>query len=221
MMKKGDDGEDESEEDRGLAKEDRFLRGVESDRGLLWLSGGLELLLLAPPAHAEEPIKAPNNPLQLFLLPFAKSSFTTLPTPSSTLYPLLLLPSSLLLSTSSSLPSSRLLSSISGPSTSTTGIAPWLPIALPHDYIASQHPVRYATASEDGRLVAVAGRRGLCHWSRGSGRWKLFGRPEWEEEFRVVGGLVWFEHVLIAGVEIGKEHCVSRYTRLYILQIWY
>lgn len=195
-----------------LGKEDSFMRGVER-RGLLWAGGGLELIILSsptPPPSLNEVLfrrewktsKQPSS--QLFTLPFAKSSFTTLPTPSSTLYPLLLLSTKLLLSPTASLPSSSYLSSIT-PSSSL-----WLPISLPHAYITVQYPIRYATVSEDGRLVAVAGRRGLTHWSKGSGRWKLFEMAEWEENFRVRGGMVWFLHVLVAGVEEGKDFSVSR-----------
>lgn len=187
------------------------MRGVER-RGLLWAGGGLELIILSsasPPPSLKEVLfrrewKTSKPPAsQLFTLPFAKSSFTTLPTPSSTLYPLLLLSTKLLLSPTASLPSSSYLSSLT-PSSSL-----WLPISLPHAYITVQYPIRYATVSEDGRLVAVAGRRGLTHWSKGSGRWKLFEMAEWEENFRVRGGMVWFLHVLVAGVEEGKEFSVS------------
>ncbi|KAL7408850.1 RIC1-domain-containing protein [Mrakia frigida] len=198
-----------------LAKEDSFMRGVER-RGLIWAGGGLELILLSsasPPPSLKEVLfrrewktsKPPSS--QLFTLPFAKSSFTTLPTPSSTLYPLLLLSTKLLLSPTASLPSSSYLSSLT-PSSSL-----WLPISLPHAYITVQYPIRYATVSEDGRLVAVAGRRGLTHWSKGSGRWKLFEMAEWEENFRVRGGMVWFLHVLVAGVEEGKEFSIRLFSR--------
>lgn len=194
------------DDDEGNAREDRFMRGVSSNGGLVWVGGGLELIFLAPPSTEGEEDARPRE--QLYVLPFAKSSFTTLPTPSSTLYPLLVLSTKLLLSPTASLPSSSYLSSLT-PSSSL-----WLPITLPQAYITVQYPIRYATVSEDGRLIAVAGRRGLTHWSRGSGRWKLFGRGEWEESFRVRGGMVWFLHVLVAGIEQGREHSVSSWADL-------
>lgn len=204
----------QGEDAERAAKEDAFMRGVER-RGLLWAGGGLELILLSssspPPSEIDVLLRHTSKPAppssQLFTLPFAKSSFTTLPTPSSTLYPLLLLSTKLLLSPTASLPSSSYLSSLT-PSSSL-----WLPISLPHAYITVQYPIRYATVSEDGRLIAVAGRRGLTHWSKGSGRWKLFEEAEWEENFRVRGGMVWFLHVLVAGVEEGKEFAASRVYR--------
>lgn len=201
------------------------MRGVERN-GLLWAGGGLELILLSSAGalggRSEKDVLyrrestsngSTSGSSQLYILPFAKSSFTSLPTPSSTLYPLLLLSTKLLLSPTASLPSSSYLSSLT-PSSSL-----WLPISLPHAYITVQYPIRYATVSEDGRLVAVAGRRGLTHWSKGSGRWKLFEQPEWEESFRVRGGMVWFLHVLVAGIEEGKDFSVCSTIHLLLCRL--
>lgn len=65
--------------------------------------------------------------------------------------------------------------------------------------------MRYSTISADGRLVAIAGRRGLAHYSSTSGRWKLFADDLQEQAFTVKGGLLWFHHVLIATVEVAKS----------------
>ena len=67
----------------------------------------------------------------------------------------------------------------------------------------------------DGRLVAVAGRRGLVHYSASSGRWKLFGDSDQEQAFTVRGGLLWFHHVLIAAVEVSRTYQVSDNPRLF------
>lgn len=169
------------------AESEDWLDGVQS---LGWIGGGLDLVLLA------------RQTGRIFIMPFAKSSFSTLPTPSSTLYPLLLTSSSLLLSPIASLPSSSYLSTLhSLPSSFVT-------ISLPSSYIPYQYPLRYATVSDDGKLVAVAGRRGFATWSRGSGRWKIFEREEDEERFRVRGGMCWFLHVLVVGVEEEGKHYV-------------
>lgn len=169
------------------AVDEDWLDGV---RGVGWVGGGLELVLLSRPTS------------RLYIQPFAKSSFTTLPTPSATLYPLLLTSASLLLSPIASLPSSTYLSTLhSLPSSFVT-------IPLPPSYVPYQYPLRYATVSDDGKLVAVAGRRGFATWSRGSGRWKVFEREEDEEAFRVRGGMCWFLHVLVVGVEEDGKHFV-------------
>lgn len=84
-----------------------------------------------------------------------------------------------------------------------------LNLQIPEVYIATNWPVRYASISSDGKLVAVAGRRGLTHYSAASGRWKLFQDERQEQDFIVRGGLLWFQHVLVAAVEIGKAYQVS------------
>ena len=69
-------------------------------------------------------------------------------------------------------------------------------------------PLRYSALSSDGRLIAVAGKRGLVHYSSTSGRWKLFSDERQEQAFAVKGGMVWFHHVLIAAVEVSKSYQV-------------
>jgi len=68
--------------------------------------------------------------------------------------------------------------------------------------------VRYSTVSNDGRLIAIAGRKGLIHYSSTSGRWKLFSDEVQEQAFSVRGGLLWFHHVLIAAVEVARSYQV-------------
>ena len=80
---------------------------------------------------------------------------------------------------------------------------------MPSLYIATNWPIRYASISSDGRLIAIAGRRGMTHYSSSSGRWKLFEDERQEQSFTVRGGLLWFHHVLIAGVEVEKSHQAS------------
>ncbi|KAG8901671.1 hypothetical protein FRC00_005542 [Tulasnella sp. 408] len=89
----------------------------------------------------------------------------------------------------------------------------WQHIKIPSSYIAANWPIRYACISADGRLIAVAGRRGLIHYSMASGRWKLFQDVGQEQALVVRGGLVWFHHVLIAGVEASRSHQVRLYSR--------
>lgn len=77
---------------------------------------------------------------------------------------------------------------------------------IPLSYLANNWPIRYASISNDGRLVAVAGRHGLVHYSAASGKWKLFSDPVQEQAFTVKGGLIWFHHVLIAAVDASKSY---------------
>lgn len=81
-------------------------------------------------------------------------------------------------------------------------------LQVPQSYLATNWPIRYSSLSNDGRLIAIAGRRGLIHYSSTSGRWKIFGEEEQEQAFTVKGGLLWFHHVLIAAVEVSKTYQV-------------
>lgn len=102
---------------------------------------------------------------------------------------------------------------------------------IPQNYLATNWPIRYSSLSTDGRLIAVAGRRGLTHYSSTSGRWKVFPDTIQEQAFSVRGGLLWFHHVLVAAVEVSKSYQVMmRYLlsdlylplrrSVYILEIW-
>ena len=68
--------------------------------------------------------------------------------------------------------------------------------------------MRYASLSADGKLIAVAGRRGFCHYSVASGKWKLFTDARQEQDFTVRGGMLWFHHVLVVAAEVEKTHQV-------------
>lgn len=80
---------------------------------------------------------------------------------------------------------------------------------IPQSYLSANWPIRYSALSADGRLIALAGRRGLAHYSSTSGRWKLFTDERQEQAFTVRGGLLWFHHVLVAAVEVARTFQVS------------
>lgn len=87
------------------------------------------------------------------------------------------------------------------------------PSQIPQSYLATNWPIRYSSLSSDGRLIAIAGRRGLIHYSSTSGRWKVFADEIQEQAFVVKGGLVWFHHVLVAAVEVAKSYQIRLYSR--------
>ncbi|OAK98731.1 RIC1-domain-containing protein [Phaeosphaeriaceae sp. SRC1lsM3a] len=89
----------------------------------------------------------------------------------------------------------------------------WHHVQVPPHYLVDQWPIRCAVISNDGRYVAIAGRRGLAHYSVNSGRWKMFDDPFVENEFTVRGGMCWFQHVLIAAVESHDSHEIRIYSR--------
>ncbi|KAL8830879.1 MAG: hypothetical protein Q9170_005537 [Blastenia crenularia] len=89
----------------------------------------------------------------------------------------------------------------------------WQHVAIPADYARNQRPIRSAVISSDGRYIAIAGRRGLAHYSVTSGRWKTFDDPEAENAFVVRGGMCWYQYVLIAAVESGESYELRMYSR--------
>ena len=82
----------------------------------------------------------------------------------------------------------------------------WHHVAIPDSYLLNQGPVRSAVISPDGRYIAVAGRRGLAHYSVNSGRWKTFDDSQAENAFSLRGGMCWYQHILIAAVEAGESY---------------
>ncbi|KAH9865489.1 hypothetical protein J1614_009074 [Plenodomus biglobosus] len=89
----------------------------------------------------------------------------------------------------------------------------WHQVQVPAYYLVDQWPIRCAVISNDGRYVAIAGKRGLAHYSVNSGRWKMFDDPMIENEFTIRGGMCWFQHVLIAAVECHDSHEIRIYSR--------
>lgn len=135
----------------------------------------------------------------LFVIPFAKSATTGQHVPDNTQYAFLQMDDRVLIYRGADQPDM----SVINPESDV-----WQRIKIPQDYLATNWPIRYSAVSADGRLIAIAGRRGLVHYSSSSGRWKLFSDELQESAFTVRGGLLWFHHVLIAAVEAGKSYQV-------------
>lgn len=89
----------------------------------------------------------------------------------------------------------------------------WHTARIPATYLLEQWPIRQTVISPDGRYVAVAGRRGLAHYSVNSGRWKNFTNKQMENEFQVRGGMCWYQHVLVAAVESNKNYELRLFSR--------
>lgn len=82
----------------------------------------------------------------------------------------------------------------------------WHHAQIPALYAVNHLPLRCVVTSSDGRYVAIAGRRGLAHYSVTSGRWKTFNNVEVENAFVVRGGMCWYHHILIAAVDTDENH---------------
>ncbi|CAG8583458.1 7988_t:CDS:10, partial [Racocetra persica] len=177
------------------ACKDAFLHGIND---LFWSSGNCELFLL-------HNAKSENDD-QLYTLPFAKSAVTTIHSPDNTKRGFLQM-------------DDRLLLYRGGDQEDLSAINPdtivWQHIPVPIMYISENWPIKYASISSDGRYIAVAGRRGLAHYNVTSGRWKLFGNQQQEQEFAVRGGLLWFKQFLAAACENVRTHTyeIRMYSR--------
>lgn len=89
----------------------------------------------------------------------------------------------------------------------------WHHAQYPPAYLHSQWPIRACVVSQDGRYVAIAGRRGLAHYSVNSGRWKVFEDSKVENSFAVRGGMCWYGHILIAAVDCDGSYEVISFMR--------
>lgn len=89
----------------------------------------------------------------------------------------------------------------------------WHTAMVPEKYLRNQWPVKCAVISPDGRYVAVAGRRGLAHYSVNSSRWKTFASESLEDEFSVRGGMCWYQNILVAAVEAKRSYALRLYSR--------
>ncbi|KAI0197730.1 DUF1339 domain protein [Astrocystis sublimbata] len=89
----------------------------------------------------------------------------------------------------------------------------WHTTRVPSSYLLHQWPIKCTVISADGRYVAVAGKRGLAHYSVNSGRWKTFANNVMENEFQVRGGMCWYQHILVVAVEANRSHELRLYSR--------
>lgn len=163
-------------------KGETWLAGVQDGR---WIGGGAELLLVA------------EHDQRVWVLEFARSALTGCFSAANISRSLLLRRSAFMAYRGYDLPD---LTSISAEATL------WNTVQIPESYLYEQGPVRSAVISSDGRYVAVAGRRGLAHYSINSGRWKTFDKPDMENDFAVRGGMCWYQHILVTAVETDDDY---------------
>ncbi|CAO1635009.1 unnamed protein product [Sympodiomycopsis kandeliae] len=177
---------------------DAFMTGVQE---LFWGPNGNELFVMANQPFSGQQAR-PDR--QLFSIPHAKSALAGQHSPDNTRFAFIQLDESLLVYRGSDQPDM----SIINPESDV-----WHHIHIPQDYIASNWPIRYACISSDGLLIAIAGRRGLAHYSASSGRWKLFSPRSEEEAFTIRGGMQWYQHVLVVACQSGEESQLRLYSR--------
>ena len=177
--------------DRSLseANEEGWLTGVQDGT---WLSGGSEILLVG------------RGDTRIWVLEMARSAVTGCFTTANISRTMLLTRSGIMVYRGYDLPD---LTTISADASL------WHTAQVPSSYLVEQFPMRCAVISSDGRYVAVAGRRGLVHYSINSGRWKTFVDENMENEFQVRGGMCWHQHILVAAIEAGDSYEIRLFSR--------
>ncbi|KAF2401425.1 RIC1-domain-containing protein [Trichodelitschia bisporula] len=187
----GKPGSSSFSSDRTIAEtnDEKWILGIKDG---FWIGGGSQLLLLS------------QNDNRLWVIDMARSAVTGCFSSANVARSLLQTNSGFMIYRGYDLPDMTAISS-------ETGL--WHHVEVPSTYLAHQWPIRSAIISKDGRYVAVAGRRGLAHYSVNSGRWKTFDDPAMESEFTVRGGMCWYQHVLIAAVESNEAFEIRVYSR--------
>ena len=169
--------------------DDAWISGV---RGAAWVGGGSELLLVSRSHEA------------IWLLEMARSAVAGCYGSANLFRTVLQTDTSVMVYRGYDLPD---LTSISAEPFL------WHTARIPATYLLKHWPIRCAVISPDGRYVAVAGRRGLAHYSINSGRWKTFSSEAVENEFQVRGGMCWYQNILVTAVEAHKTYEVRLYSR--------
>ncbi|KAK6865517.1 RIC1-domain-containing protein [Apiospora arundinis] len=170
------------------ANNEEWLAGVHDAS---WIGGACEILLVSRRSES------------IWLLEMARSAVTGCYSPPNLFRTVLQTSSSVMVYRGYDLPD---LTSISAEPFL------WHTARIPENYLLNQWPIKCTVVSSDGRYVAVAGRRGLAHYSINSGRWKTFSNEAAENEFQVRGGMCWYQHILVAAVEANNR---SYELRLY------
>lgn len=177
--------------DRSLAKvnDEQWLLGI---RDGFWIGSGSEIILLSELEN------------RLWVMDMARSAVAGCFSTANVARSLLQTSTGFMIYRGYDLPDLNALSSEYGL---------WHHVQVPSNYLAHQWPIRSAVISTDGRYVAIAGRRGLAHYSVNSARWKTFDDPAEEDEFTVRGGMCWHRHLLIAAVESNESYEIRVYSR--------
>lgn len=166
---------------------DEWLLGVQD---VAWVGGGSELIMLEQEAGT------------LWKLEFARSAATGCFTVANVSKALLQTSTGFMIYRGHQVPDVL---------TTAADTSLWQHVKTPNAYVADNWPLRAAVVSPDGRYLAIAGQRGLAHYSFASTRWKLFNDLDEQNSFFVRGGMCWHHHILIAAVEANGAHEVSAF----------
>lgn len=180
-------------QDRALteANDEQWLQGI---KDCFWIGGGCDLVLLG------------NKDDRLWTLDITRSAVTGCFSSANVYRGLLFSSNSIKMYKGHELPDLTALPS---------DMSLWQNVQVPAAYLLYQWPIKSAVVSHDGKYIAVAGKKGLAHYSSVSGRWRTFEGPAAEYEFSVRGGMCWYQHFLIACIETseGKRSQVRIFDR--------
>lgn len=179
---------------------DTFQFGTQS---VFWALGGTELFVLPRVPPTDAPVRDDDKTL-VYILPFLKAASTAQRMPAETDGCFLLGDTGAYIYRGNEQSDAGLL---------TPDNDIWRHVPFPSEYLTMQWPIRYAVQSSDGRFLAIAGRRGLSHYSTVSGHWKMYEVASQALSFCVRGGMVWFQHVLIAACDCMGEIQIRLYSR--------
>ncbi|KAK4959381.1 WD40 repeat protein [Elasticomyces elasticus] len=178
--------------DRAMAKTNREAWLTHGVRDAFWLGGGCELAILS----------YRND--RIWILEVARSAATTCLTAPNVGRGLLIGSNTVTFYRGHDVPD---LIGIGG------DMSLWQTVQIPGTYLADQWPMKCAVISADSKYIAVAGKKGLAHYSVASGRWKMFDNPAAEQTIAVRGGMAWYQHFLVAAVESGGRYLLRVYSR--------
>ena len=171
------------------ANDETWLMGIRSAN---WTSGGSEMLLTSSEDH------------RIWKLQMSRSAAAGCFSCANLVRALLQTPTELTIYRGHEMPD---LTSISNEASL------WHHAQYPAGYFHNQAPIKSAVVSQDGRYIAVAGRRGLAHYSLQSQRWKVFDDGNIENSFAVRGGMCWFNNILAVATEHNNGYDLRLYSR--------
>jgi len=92
----------------------------------------------------------------------------------------------------------------------------WRQIQLPPNYLTENWPISNLACGGDGTYVAVAGRRGICHYNVITNKWKLFNNVQEVKILFFSLSLLFFFFLLLrrdflgAGIQMQRRHGLDR-----------
>ncbi|KHJ30917.1 putative duf1339 domain protein [Erysiphe necator] len=170
-------------------QDETWLEGVKE---IVWISGGLEILMISHQDH------------RIWVLEMTRSAISSCYSSANI--------SRTLVQTTSTISVYRGYNQLDS-SIVPTEPSLWHVAQVPPSYLAGQWPIRYSVISPDARYIAVAGRRGLTHYSVSSRRWKTFADKIMENEFQIRGGMCWYQHILVAAIETENVYQLRLFSR--------